>query len=221
VDGVVVADDTITQTSVASYLGGLKIQFSTQPDGEHLPLPPSLYPVSRVVHVEVLDDENLLVLAGDFKPITAGGGPSGQSFEKEARLLPTPLAPTGYGRAKVQIESERSTLEVEASGLPSGQSFVIYADGTAVGPVIPQSGYFKAIYTSDGSSGQFLPASLLPASSITHIEVRDPALGTVLQGTFQAGSGDVGGGGGESRFTDVIHGLPSGSLIGNWVVGST
>ncbi|HMG34282.1 MAG TPA: S8 family serine peptidase [Blastocatellia bacterium] len=226
VDGVVVADDTITQASIANYFGSFNIQFSSQPDSEHLPLPPSMNPVTRIVHVEVLDDENIVLLTGDFRPISGGtgGGPSGQSFEKEARLTPTPLTPGAYGRAKVEIESQRSILEVEGSGLPSGQSFVVFADGVAVGPVIPVSGYFKARYTSDGSSGQVLPAALLPASKISRIEVRDPTSGVALQGTFQAGSGDIGGGGdddGESRFTAAIQSLPAGSLIGDWVVGST
>jgi hypothetical protein len=222
VNGVLIADDIVTPSAVCSDFGGLKIEFSTLPHDSHLPLPPALNPVTLAQHVELRDQSDRVVLQGDFRPATGGvgGGPAGQTYEKETTLLPTAVAPQASGRAKVEIEPQRERLEVEGDGLLSGTSYQIFADGVSLGSANAQSSYFRVEYTSDGSSGQLLPSALSPVSQISHIEIRDPASRVVLQGTLQAGGDDVGGGESqETTFAGSIESLPVGGLIGDWLVG--
>ena len=228
VDGVLLADGSVTPRATASDFGGMKLRFSTQPGGDDLPLPASMTPVTRIVHIELRDGSDRPILVGDFRPVTVGtgGGPANQDFEKEARLLPGAIASQASGRAKIDVESEREKLEVEADGLTSGALYRIVADGVSLGVASPSSGYFRIEYTSDGSSGSSLPTSLLPAARISRVQILDSSSRIVLDGTFQSGSEDVGGGdggsggggGGETSFTGVIGSLPSGSLIGDWQV---
>jgi len=225
VDDVLVADDASTPAAVTSNFGSLRIEFSTQPDHDQLPLPPSMTPVSRIVHVEVRDDQNQIVLGGYFRPVTSGGGPVGQQFEKEVEFSATGVAPQASGSARIEVDSQRERLRVEADGLFPG-SYRILADGVLLGFATPRSAYFRVEYTSDGSSGLLLPQSLIPAARIARVEVQNSVGQVVLEGVFGTSSGNVGGddggggGGGssEAQFTGAIENLPGGSFLGDWRV---
>ncbi len=169
--------------AVASNYGSFKIEFETSPSGnDHILLPTTLNPVTKIKLVEVRDAQDRIVLANTF-------GTGGVSIEKEARLTSNGEA---KGKARAEIEPEREKLRVEGDKLQSGAVCEIVADGISLGTAVAQGGYFRVEYTSDGSSGLVLPQSLRPVTKIQQIEVR-VAGQVVLQGTFQAG-GDFGGG---------------------------
>ncbi len=194
VNGNVVIDgasggDANRLKATTSNFGTFKIEFSTTPSSNHLPLPAALNPVTVIKLVEVRDSQNRVVLANTFGTPQAGGG---GEVEKEAKLTSTGQA---KGRARAEIEAERESLRVEGEHLQSGVAYSIVADGVSLGAVVAQSGYFRVEFTSDNSSGTLLPPALRPVTKIQQIEVRDPSGQIVLQGTFQAGGDDFGGGG--------------------------
>jgi hypothetical protein len=200
----------------ASAFGGLKIEFSTEPDSSSFALPPELNPVSNIKHVELRNAEGRVVLRGDFA--AAGGtNPTGQLTEKEIFLAPTGILPQAEGRARIQIEPQRQELRVIAEELEPSASYQIVVDGRNLGTASSNAGFFRAEFTSDGSSGRLLPAELLPATNIRRVQVLNLAGQVVLQGDFQ-GSQDVGGGRIYLQFEGIIERLPSQGLIGNWTV---
>lgn len=195
VDGDVVVDgsnsaDPNRLKVITSNFGSFKIEFSTTPSSNDIPLPASLNPVTTIKLVEIRDSQNRVVLANSFGvPQSNGGG----EIEKEANLTSTGQA---KGRARARFETEREELRVEGEHLQSGVAYEIVVDGISLGSIVAQSGYFRVEFTSDNSSGRLLPVALRPVTRVQHIEVRDPSNQIVLQGTFQAGGDDFGGGGG-------------------------
>jgi subtilisin family serine protease len=195
VDGNVIVDGSSAGAAKAmtSNFGTFKIEFSTLPSGNDVPLPAVLNPVTSIKLVEVRDSQNRVVLANTFGiPQPNGGG----EVEKEAKLTSSGQA---KGKARAEFETERETLRVEGEHLQSGVAYEIVVDGVSLGTVVAQSGYFRVEFTSDNSSGRLLPAALRPVTRIQHIEVRDASNQIVLQGSFQAGGDDFGGGGGDGE----------------------
>jgi hypothetical protein len=196
VDGNVIIDganvgDSNRLRATASNFGTFKIEFSTTQSSNDLPVPAVLNPVTNIKLVEVRDSQNRVVAANTFGATQPGGG---SSVEKEAKLT---SAGEAKGKARAEIEAQREKLRVEGEHLQSGVAYEIVVDNESLGTVVAQSGYFRVEYTSDNSSGRLLPNTLRPVTGIQRIEVRDPALQVVLQGTFQAGGDDSGGDGGD------------------------
>lgn len=179
--------------AVASNFGTFKIEFSTRPGSNHEPLPAALNPVTAIKLVEVRDQLDRVVLSNSFGAPQPGDD---SVIEKEANLTSSGSA---RGSARAEIEAERQKLRVEARNLQSGAAYQIVADGVNLGSFTAQSGAFRIIFTSDGSSGHLLPASLQPVTRIVRIAVLDQAGQTVLEGTFQSGGDDFGGGGGDDN----------------------
>lgn len=192
VDGNVIIDGAnagdANRKAIASNFGAFKIEFSTTPSSNDLPLPAALNPVTSIKLVEVRDSQNRIVLSNTFGTPQPGGG---GLVEKEAKLTSTGEA---KGSARAEIEAEREKLRVEGEHLQSGVAYQIVVDSVSLGTVVAQSGYFRVEFTSDNSSGRLLPLALRPVTRIQHVEVRDPSNQIVLQGTFQAGGDDFGGG---------------------------
>ena len=204
VDGNLVLDGTSNNNprAVSSAFGNLKIEFSSRASSNHVPLPAALNPVTGIKHVEVRDASDSVVLQGDFG-VAAGGG--GQFVEKKANLVSTGVLPQANGEARVEVEPDRQEFEVRADGLTPGVAYQIIVDGVSIGARTAQSdsdnqGFFRVKFRSDGGGDLPLPASIMPVTSIAHVELRNPAGQVVLQGDFQAGAGepgdDDGGGGG-------------------------
>jgi subtilisin family serine protease len=217
-------DDVNHYRAWASNFGNFKIEFSTSPSGDQLPLPAGINPVTSIKRVEVRDSQDRVIIANTFGAPAPGETPN-QSVEKEATLAPTAVLPDAKGRARAESEPEREKLRVEGEKLTSGVSYLIVVDGVSLGSFQAQSGFFAVEFTSDGSSGFVLPQSLRPITKLQRVELHDPLGQIVLQGSFQAGGDDFGGddsGGGETTFQGVIESLPSGGLIGDWrVAGHT
>jgi subtilisin family serine protease len=198
VDGNVIIDGTSgsdpnARLAQASNFGTFKIEFYTPQRSEHPLLPAALTPVTSIKLVEVRDALDRVVLSNRFGTSPAGGG--GESVEKEAQL--TSPGGSARGSARAEIEAERQKLRVEGDRLQSGAAYQILADGVSLGSFTAQSGYLRVEFTSDGSSGHVLPASLQPVTKIARITVLDAAGQTILEGTFQSGGDDFGGGGGD------------------------
>ena len=132
-------------------------------------LPAALDPVTSIKLVEVRDALDHVVLSNTFSAPQTGGG---SVVEKEARLTSNGSA---RGSARAEVEAERQKLRVEGDGLQSGVAYQIVADGVSLGSFTAQSGYLRVEFTSDGSSGHALPASLWPVTKIARITVLDPA----------------------------------------------
>jgi subtilisin family serine protease len=71
VDGNIIVDganpaDPHRLKAVTSNFGSFKIEFSTSPGSNHVPLPASLNPVTTIRLVEVRDSQNRVVLANSF-----------------------------------------------------------------------------------------------------------------------------------------------------------
>lgn len=232
IDGNVIIDGTSAsepnrERTRASNFGTFKIEFSTAPFDNHLLLPAALNPVTGIKKVEVRDSLDRVVLSNTFAAPAPAPGGGGASIEKEATLRPTNLIPQARGSARAEVEPEREKLRVEADRLSSGISYSVFADSVNLGAVIAQSGYLRVEFTSDGSSGSILPATLRPVTMIQAIEIRNSVGQVVLRGTFQAGGDDFGGGdggggggggGGSASFHGAIESLPAGGLIGDWRV---
>jgi hypothetical protein len=171
--------------------GDVKFRFSN--DGSDAPLPSAMNPVTNIRQVELRDEgTGQTILAGSF-PRVEDAPPLGQRIEKEVRLTAAGGTTSG-GKAKIQVESERESLTVEAEKLLAGQAYAIIVDGVALAQGnIALGGYFKATFTSDGSSGRFLPPGLRPAVNIRHVEIRNQAGEVVLQGDFSSATNPGGG----------------------------
>jgi hypothetical protein len=194
-DGNLVLDGTTNSKGLSSNFGNLKVEFSTRASSNHEPLPGVLNPVTGIKHVEIRDSADRIVLQGDFGVAPGGGG--GQFFEKKVNLIATGVLPQANGEAEVKIEPERQELEIRADGLTPGVTYQIIADGVSIGARTAQSdsdnqGFFRVKFRSDGGGDLPFPASLLPVTNISHVELRDPSGQVVLQGDFQAGSGSPG-----------------------------
>ena len=204
----------------ATNFGELKVEFATTPDAQHFALPPALFPVNKIKHVEVRDATDRVVLQADFGSVGGGVSPPGQSFEKEASLFPTALLPQASGSARIEVEADGEELRVEGQRLVSGTSYQIVVDTLAIGSATAQSGYLKVKFTSDGSSGALLPPELRPANNINLIQLLNPSGQIVLQGVFRTSGADVGGAdAGLLEFRGRVEALPTSGFIGNWRVG--
>jgi hypothetical protein len=190
VNGSVVTGQSGDVVIQANSFGGIKVEFSSTPRSNHLPLPPALTPVTKVNLVEVRDEQNRVVLSGRFGAAGGTGQPR-RSFEKETRLSSTGAQPQARGKARIEVEPEREELRVEAEDIASGALYRIVVDGIDLGAFTSQSGYLRVEYTSDGSSGRLLPPSLRPASNIKRVEVRSSSGQVILQGDFQSGGGII------------------------------
>ncbi|HEX8183179.1 MAG TPA: S8 family serine peptidase [Blastocatellia bacterium] len=212
VNGNVIADGTAANggKAVTSSFGSFKIEFGTNAASGRLALPAALIPVTSIKQVEVRDAQDNIVLSNMFGAPQPGAG---VVVEKEAYLSSLGQA---KGRARAEIESEREKLRVDAEGLVSGASYQIVADGVSLGSFTAKSGGLRVEFTSDGSSGLMLPASLRPVTRIQRIELRDSTGQTILQGIFQAGGDDFGGGsgGGDDDGDDDGNGGGSGGDSG-------
>jgi len=217
-------DDVNHYRAVASNFGNFKIEFSTSPSRDQLPLPAAISPVTSIKRVEVRDSQDRIIVANSFGASSPGGTPN-QSVEKEANLAPTAVLPNAKGRARAESEPEREKLRVEGEKLASGGFYLIVVDGVSLGSFQAQSGFVAVEFTSDGSSGFVLPQALKPITRLQRVELRDPSGQIVLQGSFQAGGDDFGGDdspGAETSFQGAIESLPSAGLIGTWrVAGHT
>jgi subtilisin family serine protease len=226
VDGNVIVDSTNAADpnrafTTATNFGTFKIEFSTTPSDNHPSLPAALNPVTGIKKVEVRDSQDRIVISNTFAAPAPGPGGGGTSVEKEATLQPTGVIPRASGRARAEVEPEREKLRVEGDGLVSGVVYSIFADGSNIGSGTAQSDYFRVEFTSDGSSGVLLPASVRPVTAIQVIEIRNPGGQAVLRGSFQSGGDDFGGGhggGSQQSFQGQIESLPAGGLIGDWQI---
>src|SRR5262249_21913975 len=61
--------------STSTVFGGFGVVFSTATGGGALPLPPAQYPVSVISHVEIHDDRDIAILAGDFVAVSGSTPP--------------------------------------------------------------------------------------------------------------------------------------------------
>jgi hypothetical protein len=177
-------------------LGDIVFKFSTEPGDS--PITGAINPVTNIRHVELRNASGQIVLQGDFARLE-DAPPTGQTIEKEARLL-SPASRAG-GKAKIEVKLERESLTIEAEGLAAGLLYQISVDGVNLSQEGSRNGYLKVVYTSDGSSGRLLPVALRPAINIRHVEVRNLNGEIALQGDFQPGTGSTGGGGGGTPAT--------------------
>lgn len=180
-----IVDGNALASDVSASLGSLGFVFVTEPG--RAPLPPAIEPVTKIRHVELRDSLDRVVLQGNFS--ADNGSPVGGFVEREARLLSTGVLLQAAGSASVRIEAladstRRELLSVSAEGLISEASYRLIVDGTNVGGTIVRSGFLRVTLTSDGSSGQLLPASLRPVINIRHIDLQDATGRVVLQGNF-------------------------------------
>ncbi|MEN3333470.1 MAG: hypothetical protein V7641_2835 [Blastocatellia bacterium] len=206
VNGNVIVDLNSTNLkATASNFGTFKIEFSTPQKSDHPLLPAALNPVTNIKTVEIRDAPDRIILSNTFGAPQPGGG---SVVEKEARLTSSGSA---RGSARAEIESERQKLRVEADRLQSGVAYQIVADSVSLGSFTAQSDYLKIEFTSDGSSGHLLPASLQPVTKIVRIAILNQAGQTVLEGTFQSGGDDFGGGGDDGGGDDGGGGSGGGS----------
>lgn len=178
-------DGTSLGSHLAASLGGLTLVFVGEP--ERAPLPPGISPVARIRHVELRDALDRVVLDGSFN--ADNSNPVAGFFERETRLVSTGLLLQTAGSASIRIEAlpaggRRELLRLSAEGLVSESSYHLVVDGTNIGGTIVRSGFLHVSLTSDGSSGQLLPAFLRPVTSIRHVEVQDASGRAVLQGNF-------------------------------------
>ncbi len=185
----------------ASNFGGLAITLSNDPNpvedigAVRLTLPAKLFPVTRIKHVE-LRDEDGTVLEGAFIPAVGIADPADETITKQ-----TPLASLteARGKAFVKLDDGLEELRIEANRLTPGAVYNIFVDGVSLGSAVAraeskQSGFLRIRLTADGSSGLTLPSPLRAIMSIRRVEVRDAANEIVLQGDFLPGGDDFGRG---------------------------
>jgi hypothetical protein len=192
-------EDVAPAGFTASNFGGLAITLSNEPDSSQefddvrLPLPSTLYPVTRIKSVELRNADGKS-LKGAFAPAVGSTAPPGETITKQ-----TPLASLtdARGKAHVKLEGGQEELKVEVNHLTPGATYNVFADGVGIGSAIAraeskQSGFLRMILTADGSSGLSIPPQLRPVMNIKRVEVRDSSNRVVLQGDFLTGGDDFG-----------------------------
>jgi subtilisin family serine protease len=178
VDGVEVSNE-----SKSANLGSLAFDFSTEAD--KTPLNENINPVTKIRHIELRDaTAHTIILQGDFK--TAASENSRPSVEKETRLVPLASKPGLGGRATIKMQSIYQELKIEAEGLQTGAAYRLVVDGIFAGSKVVESGFIRALLTTNGTGDLFLPINLRPVTGIHHIEVLTSRGEVVLQGEFTA-----------------------------------
>lgn len=191
--------DVAPEGFTASNFGGLAITLSNEPDSSQefdavrLPLPPNLYPVTRIQSVELRNVDGKS-LKGAFAPAVGSAAPPGETITKQTPLTSLTDA---RGKAHVKLEGGQEELKVEVNRLTPGATYDVFADGVGIGSAIAraeskQSGFLRIILTADGSSGLSIPPQLRPVMNIKRVEVRDSSNRVVLQGDFLTGGDDFG-----------------------------
>jgi hypothetical protein len=183
VDGVELSDE-----SKSANLGSLIFDFSTEPNTP--PLSGSINPVTKIRHVELRDASGrLVILQGDFKTDVAEN--SRRSLEKQISLVPVASKQGLGGRATIKMQSAYQELKVEAEGLQTGATYRIVVDGIAIGSKVVESGFLRALLTTNATGDLLLPVSLRPVTNIRRVELLTSRGELVLRGEFTATSGST------------------------------
>jgi subtilisin family serine protease len=184
VDGAEVGiNPTAPQGKPATSLGSLSFEFSTEPNKPALSA--SLNPVTGIRHVELRDKTGqILILQGDFK--TTASETTRRSIEKKALLAPTATSIRLGGQATVRILSDYQELRIEAEGLQTGAAYRLIVDGLFVGSRISESGFIRALFTTNGTGDQTLPFNLRPVINLRRVELYNSRGEVVLRGEFAA-----------------------------------
>jgi subtilase family protein/fervidolysin-like protein len=172
-------------SGMSANLGSLRFAFSSDPG--KLPITGPLNPVTGIHRVELRDHLDRLVLQGNFG--SDDPAPIARVFVRELRLASTGVLPQVAGNALIRIESvnentRREELKIRVEGLARDAAYRFVIDGIDAGLVAAQFGFAHLHLSSDGSSGQLLPASLRPVINIRRIEVLDQRGQVVLRGIF-------------------------------------
>jgi subtilisin family serine protease len=169
--------------SKSANLGSLVFDFSTEPNKP--PLSPALNPVTNIRHLELRDRTGqILILQGDFK--TTASETTRRSLEKKARLAPTAAAAKLGGQATVRIVNDYQELRIEGEGLQTGAAYRLVVDGLPLGSRVVESGFLRALFTSNGVGEQILPFNLRPVTNIRRVELYNSRNELVLRGEFAA-----------------------------------
>ncbi len=191
--------DGVQLGSATAQSGHFKVEYRSD-EGM---LPQVLQPVSGIRHIEVRNQAGQVVLQGDFQAAGGGGnggsGGSGSSTDFTALVQSLPqnglLGDWQVGGTTIHVSS---ATEIDQS-----------KGNIAVGVSVEVRGTRRA----DGS---------VDAERIKVEDEDDSGSGSGGGSGGSGGSGSGGSGGGSSaRITATIQSLPSGSLIGDWVVGGT
>lgn len=172
VDGIALPGSTL-----ASDFGNLSIVMSNVAGVGVTPLPAALNPVSAITCVDVQNSLGQIVLRGCFN---GGSGTGPKTTVKEVRLSGSS---TQAGLARASVEPAVERLIIAAEGLAAG-TYTIVVDGVVLGMVSVNAGFISRNYTSDGSSGNFLPSGLSPATNIQQVQILSSGGSPVLHGTF-------------------------------------
>lgn len=175
---------------VANDFGGLEVTLVNVPGGANQ-LPDLLDPVTTIRHVELRNKEGLVLIQNDFRPVE-NLAPKDEFLLKQARLASPNASTRAIGVAKVETDEASLRLRVEIERLPADGTYDIIADGVMLTTATARSGFIRADFTTDASSGQPLPPSLLPAINIKRVDVRDSTGQTGLSGSFKLESGGIG-----------------------------
>jgi hypothetical protein len=195
VDGI----DLGPTTSQFGYLG---VEFSTDGSTGRL-LPAALTPITNLLHVEVRDAANTIVLQGDFQPgggdiggddNPGGGGGGGDGggggggtpqpdTDKEISLTPTGVIANAEGRVRVRQSTDLEQLEIRADKLIGNVLYAVVVDGNSIGTFAASgSGSIDLEWRTD--SGTPPPDSIRPVRNIRHVVIRTVSGLVVLTGDF-------------------------------------
>jgi hypothetical protein len=166
------------RTQVLNNLGTVRFAFATGTLS-----PPPVQPVSNIRKVEVRDSTGAIVLQGEFKLDATPTDSARRAYKQAVFVSPvgTLISP---GAATVKIDGAHQELSVQAQGLNPGFTYTITVDGIALGQFQAlRSGLVTGLFTNDGT-GEVLPPSLRPVTSIRVVEVRDVSGVVVRRGLF-------------------------------------
>ncbi|HJZ67819.1 MAG TPA: hypothetical protein VKF81_06850, partial [Blastocatellia bacterium] len=186
VDGVALGSSEL----IANEFGGLEVTLMNVP-GSANQLPDLLEPVTKIRHVELRDKDGRVLLQNDFRPVE-NLAPEDEFLLKQARLASPNASTRAIGVGKAEADPTVLRLRVEIERLPVDGPYDIIADGITLTTAIARSGFIRADFTTDGSSGQPLPPSLLPAINIKRLNVRDSTGQIILNGSFRLEGGGIG-----------------------------
>jgi thermitase len=178
VDGVELSNER-----KSANLGSLIFGFSTEPNTP--PLSSIINPVTKIRHVELRDASgHTIILQGDFKTDVAEN--SRRSLEKQISLAPIVSKQGLGGRATVRMQSTFQELKIEAEGLQTGATYRLVVDGITISSKVVESGFIRALLTTNGTGEMLLPVSLRPVTNIRRVELLTSRGELVLRGEFTA-----------------------------------
>ncbi len=189
----IVFDGRLVGSALVDDWGMLWVTFSSDPQGDDLPLPGDVLPLSSVDRVSIEAGGGALLFGSASDPCDGGWEPPVPVESDTTDLCPLDPATGAAGMVGWErYEDGAEDLWIVAFGLVPGAAYEVTVDGVAIGPATADDGGMLELYLSsdpETMGGDPLPGALQPVSGVDVVEITSPE-GVILAGSFSDPCGE-------------------------------